>query len=152
MARYESQVKTIVAAQENVYKRIADLSELQTIKDNMPLEVKQQIKEKIKEAGQGKVEISNFHFDTDTASFSVMNMPMCIRIIEREPMKTVKFAAEQSPVDVTLWVQLIGKGPYDTRMKVTLDVDLPFYLKPMVGNKLEGAADQIADMLAKIPY
>ena len=39
MARYESKVKTVNALQENVYRRLSDLSELQTLKDNMPAEL-----------------------------------------------------------------------------------------------------------------
>ena len=79
-------------------------------------------------------------------------MPVCVRIIDREPIKTIKFAADKSPVAATLWIQLIGTAPYETKVKVTLDVDIPFFLKPMVGSKLDGVADQIAEALTRIPY
>ena len=94
MARYESKIKIVNALQENVYKRFADLSSLQVLKDNMSAEMKQQIKDKLNEQGQGKVTISNFLFDTDTARFKVNGMDACIRIVEREEPKCVKFSAE----------------------------------------------------------
>lgn len=152
MSRYESQVKTIYATQPNVYARLSDLSQLQAIKDRLTDEQKAMIKAKMDEATKGKVSVSGFAFTEDTASCNIQGMPLCIRIIDREPMKTIKFAAENSPVSATLWIQLIGTGPYETKAKVTLDVDIPFFLKPMVGKKLDGAADQIAEALTRIPY
>lgn len=152
MSRYESKIVTVSALQQNVYTRFADLSALQTMKENMPADIKAQIKAKIEEQGQGKVQVSNFQFDQDTARFKVNGMDVCIRIIEREEPKCVKFAAEGSPVPATLWIQMLPQSAYETKIRVTLDIDIPFYLKPMVGNKLDKAADMIAEALTKIPY
>lgn len=152
MSRYESQVKTIYATQPNVFARLSDLSQLQALKDRLTDEQKAMLKAKFDEVSKGKVTVSDLVFTTDTASCTLQGMPVCIKIIEREPMKTIKFAAENSPVAATLWIQLIGTGPYETKTKVTLDVDIPFFLKPMVGSKLDGVADQIAEALTKIPY
>jgi len=152
MAKYESQVKEVNALQESVYNRLSDLSQLQVMKDNMPAEMKEQIKAKLNEETGGKLQLSNFRFTTDTACFTASGMDVCIRIVERDPVKCVKFSADNSPVAFTLWVQMLPSGPYTTKIRVTLDVDIPFYLRPMVGSKLDGAADQIAEMLTKIPY
>lgn len=152
MAKYESKIVTVNALQQSVYNRFADLSALQVMKDNMPAELKAQIRSKIEEQGQGKVQISNFQFDSDTARFKVNGMDTCIRIIEREEPKCVKFTADNSPVPVTIWIQMLPQSAYETKIRVTLDIDIPFYLKPMIGSKLDGAADMIADALTKIPY
>lgn len=152
MAKYESQIKEINALQENVYNRLSDLSQLQQMKDNMPAEVKEQIKAKMAADSDGKVQVSNFSFTADTVCFKANGMDVCIRIIDREPNKCVKFTADNSPIAFTLWIQMLPQGPYQTKIRVTLDVDIPFYLRPMIGKKLDGAADQIAEMLTKIPY
>lgn len=152
MSRYESQVKTIYAAQPSVYARLSDLSQLQTMKDNLTPEQKDMIKAKFDEVSKGKVTVSDLAFTQDTASCTLQGMPISVKIIDREPMKTIKFSADNSPVAATLWIQLIGTGPYETKAKVTLDVDIPFFLKPMVGSKLDGVADQIAEGLTRIPY
>lgn len=152
MARYESKIVTVNELQESVYNRYADLSALQVMKDNMPAEMKAQIRAKIEEQGQGKVQVSNFQFDTDTARFKVNGMDVCIRIIDREHPKLVKFAAENSPVPATVWIQMLPASAYETKIRVTLDIDIPFYLKPMIGSKLDKAADMIAEALTKIPY
>lgn len=152
MSRYESQVKTIYAAQPSVYARLSDLSQLQTMKDNLTPEQKEMIKAKFDEVSKGKVTVSDLAFTQDTASCTLQGMPISVKIVDREPMKTIKFSADNSPVAATLWIQLIGTGPYETKAKVTLDVDIPFFLKPMVGSKLDGVADQIAEGLTRIPY
>ena len=153
MARYTSDVKIINAAQAQVWARISDFSIYQTLKEQMPEEQKAAIKAKIQEMGEGKVQMSDFQFSQDAVEFKISGMPMCVNIIEREePMKCVKYKAANSPVDVTLWIQLLPNAPYETKCKVTMDIDIPFWLRPMVGKKLDSAADQIADMLTKIPY
>lgn len=153
MSKYQSDVKIIHASQYQVWNRISDLGQFQVMKDNMPAEQKAMIKAKIAEQGDGKFTLSDFSFTRDTALFKVNGMQIGIGIVDREePMKCVKFAADQSPVEMTLWIQLLPNAPYETRCRVTVDVDIPFFLKPIVGKKLDGIADQLADMLTKIPY
>ncbi len=153
MARYTSDVKIINAAQAQVWARISDFSIYQTLKEQMPEEQKAAIKAKIQEMGEGKVQMSDFSFSQDSVEFKISGMPMCVNIVEREdPMKCVKYKAANSPIDVTLWIQLLPKAPYETKCKVTMEIDIPFWLRPMIGKKLDSAADQIADMLTKIPY
>lgn len=153
MSKYTSEIKVITAAQYAVWNRLSDLSQLQTMKDNLPAEAKAQLKAKLAEETKGQIEITNFSFTADTASFSVKGMPVTVRIVEREePMKCVKYKPDSSPVDFTIWIQLLPQSPYETKVRVTVEVDIPFYLKPMIGNKLDKAADGIATALTKIPY
>ena len=152
MSRYESKVQIIRANQQSVYARLSDLSQLQVMKDSLTAEQKDMIKAKFDEVSNGKVAVSNLAFTADTASCNIQGMPFTVRIIEREEPKLIKFTAENSPVPATLWIQLLQAAPYETKVKVTIDVDIPFFLKPMVGSKLDGIADQIAEGLTKIPY
>ena len=153
MSKYQSEVKIINASQYQVWNRISDLGQFQVMKDNMPAEAKAQLKAKIEEQGGGKLTVSDFSFTRDTALFKVNGMQIGIGIVSREEhMKCVKFQSDQSPVEMTLWIQLLPKEAYQTKCRVTLEIDLPFYLKPLVGKKLDGAADQLAEMLTKIPY
>lgn len=152
MAKYESKVKVVNALQDNVYRRYADLSDLQRMKEQMSPEMKQQIKDKIASQSEGKIQLSNFQFDQDTARFKANGMDVCIRIIDRQEPKCVKFTADNSPVPFTLWIQMLPESAYQTKIRVTMEVDIPFYLRPMVGSKLDGAADMIAEALTQIPY
>ena len=57
MSRYESQVKTIYATQPNVYARLSDLSQLQTLKDRLTDEQKAMLKAKFDEVSKTNVVI-----------------------------------------------------------------------------------------------
>ncbi len=146
MKKVESSIKTIHAAQSAIYARFSDLSHLQTMKEMIPADKKEELRAKL----GGKV--SDFRSDSDSVSFNAMGMPVTIRIVDREPEKTIKFGSDNSPIEFNFWIQLIGVGPYETKMKLTLHADIPFYLKPMIGSKLEEEIEQIAEALTRIPY
>lgn len=153
MSKYQSEVKIIQASQYQVWNRISNFSAYQSMKEMMPQEQKEMIKAKLAEESQGKVQISNASFTEDTISCKVNGMDVTMRVVEREePMKCVKLVADNSPIPATVWVQLLPKEAYQTKCRVTFEVDIPFFLKPIVGKKLDGAADQLAEMLTKIPY
>lgn len=152
MSRYESGVHIVAAPQMAVYDRLSDLSQLNRLAESLTDEQKAELRQKLEEQGKGMVKIENFRCDADSVSVDVMGMPVTVRIVSREPGKTVKLATDQSPIPLTLWIQMLPKDAALTKLKVTLDADIPFFLKPMVGSKLEGAADRIAELLTRIPY
>ena len=75
---------------------------------------------------------------------------MCI--IEREEGKCIKFETRQSPVKANLWIQTLPVSSDQSKMKLTIDADIPFMLKAMVGSKLKDGVEKIADALAMINY
>ena len=50
-------------------------------------------------------------------------------------------------MDVTLWVQLLPQGPYQSKMKVTVGADMNFFVRKMVEKYLKQAPDGIANFL-----
>jgi hypothetical protein len=136
MTKYESSVQLIHAAQESVYNKLSDLTNLEMLKAVLPQD-----------------KIQDFTCDRDSVSFTAaMAGHVCIRIVEREPLKTIKFGADESPVKFNLWIQLLSTAPYETKARVTLHADIPFYLKPMIGNKLKDGVEKMAEMLTRLPY
>lgn len=136
MAKFESSVKQVPYSQEAVYNNISDLRNLERVKDRVP-------EDKLKE----------FSFDQDTVS---MNVPpvgnISIRIIDREEPKCVKFETADSPMPFNLWIQVLPTGMESSKMKVTVDADIPFMLKGVVAGPLQDAVEKVADVLAQIPY
>ena len=59
---------------------------------------------------------------------------------------------EGSPVPGTLWLQLLPSSDGTTRMKLTVGVELNFFMRKMIEGKLKTGIDKLADMLAMIPY
>ena len=136
MSKFESSIKTIPYPQENVYRNISDLSNLERIRDRVPSD-----------------KIQEFSFDTDTVSVSVPPVgQITMRIVEREEPKCVKFESENSPMPFNLWIQVLPINEQTSKMKVTVKADIPFMLKGMVAGPLQDGVEKVADALAQIPY
>lgn len=160
MTEYKSEVKQIYRPIEAVYGKLSDLSNLAVIQQNLdnPL-----FREKALEQSQGKLKpeqldmlierLRSLQFTTDTVSGDAAPLgTITLRIIEREENKTIKFELEGAPVQANMWIQLLPASDIQCAMRVTLKVDLNFFLRQMVGSKLEQGVNGLADMLAQIPY
>ena len=75
-----------------------------------------------------------------------------LRIIEREENKCIKFETVQSPLPFNLWIQVLPVSATESKMKVTVQADIPFMLKGMVAGPLQDGVEKIADALSKIPF
>ena len=156
MAKYESGIKQVPYSQEIVYAKLSDLTNLAALKDKMnnpdaAAMAGQQVSEE--QMSQAREMLEKMEVTTDTLSVQLpMVGNLVIRIIEREEPKLVKFASEKSPIPITLWIQLLPTSADSCKMRVTLEAELNFMFKAMIGGKLKDGVDKFADMLASIPY
>ena len=136
MTSFESKVKQIPYPQEAVYRNISDLSNLGRIRDRVPGD-----------------KIQEFMFDADNVSINVPPVgTVSMRIVERDEPKCVKFETVQSPMPFNLWIQVLPVDESTSKMKVTVNADIPFMLKGMVSGPLQDGVDKVADALSLIPY
>ena len=136
MTKFESSVKQIAYPVADVYRNISDLSNLERVRDRVPED-----------------KLNSFAFDRDTVSLNVDPVgDIKLRIIEREEGKCVKFETEQSPMPFNLWIQVLPVTETTSKMRVTVQTDIPFMLKGMVSGPLQDGVEKIADALAQIPY
>lgn len=136
MTEFTSEIKQIPYSETTIYEVLSDLNNLEKVKDRIPQD-----------------KIRDFSFDHDSCTFNVSPVGnVRFSVVEREPGKTIKFKADQSPVDVYMWIQLKEMNPQDTRMKLTVKAELNPFLKPMLSGPLQKGVEQIADVLAAIPY
>ena len=136
MSKFESSVKQIPYSQTAVYRSISDLSHLEKVRDRVPTD-------KVKE----------FVFDADSVAVNVPPVgEIRLRIVNREEPKCVKFETVQSPMPFFLWVQMLPVTETSSKMKVTVEADIPLMLKAMVSGPLTDAVEKVADALASIRY
>lgn len=135
MAKFESSIKQIAYSQEAVYRCISDLSNIEKIRDRIPAD---------------KFEKLAFTSDEITIGSPVGEVTM--KIIERDEPKCVKFQTVSSPVPMMMWVQMLPVEEQTSKIRVTIDADIPIFLKGMVSKPLQEAVEKIADALAMIPY
>ena len=136
MTKFESSVKQIPYPVEDVYRNISDLNNLERVRDRIPED-----------------KLNSFSFDSDSVSVNVAPVgDLKLRIIEREENKCIKFETVQSPLPFNLWIQVLPVSATESKMKVTVQADIPFMLKGMVAGPLQDGAEKIADALSKIPF
>lgn len=136
MTKFESSVKVIPYSQERVYDKLADLSNLESIKDRLP---------------QDKVK--DMSFDTDTLSFNVDPVgQLTLKIIERGPCKCIKFETINSPLPFNMWIQIVSSADEECKLKITIGLDINPFMKAMVQKPLQEGLEKMADMLSMIQY
>lgn len=160
MSEYKSEVKTVFAPQQRVFDKLSNLNNLSVVQQ---LTENPDMRQRFEEQMEGKVsvqqldtiveKIKTLQFDQDSVTTDAGMMGnITLRIIEREEPKCVKFALEGAPLQANLWVQLLPASEEQSAMRITLRADLNFFLKQMLGNKLQEGVNGLAQMLASIPY
>ena len=136
MTKFESSIKQIPYPVEAVYRNISDLSNLERVRDRIPQD-----------------KLQDFQFDSDSVQVSVSPVgTIKLRICDREENKCAKFETEQSPLAFNLWIQVLPVSDTTSKMKVTVQADIPFMLKGMVSGPLQDGVEKIADALSQIPF
>ena len=141
MAQYESSIKHIPYSQEQVYNKLSDLNNLNSVRDRLDL-----IKDKL----DGKLE--DMTFDSDSLTLKVQGFNLTLRIIEREPLKCIKFEGDKTPIPLNLWIQILPEGMDNAKMKVTIRAEVNMFMNAMVAKPLQEGVEKLADMLSMIPY
>ncbi len=139
MTTYESKIKTISQPHELVFNTLSDLKNLQNV-SNTDVEGRKKAEEYLKD----------IEFDSDSLKFTVTGIgKVGFRIIEREPFKTIKLEAENSPISANGWIQLVSVSENETKMKLTIKAELPMMIKMMVDSKLKKGVNAIADAIVE---
>ena len=139
--QFESSVKHIPYSQERVYNKLSDLNNLNSVHARL---------DEIKEKSGGKLE--DMSFDQDSITIKVQGIALSLRIIEREPMKCIKFEGDKTPVPLNLWIQILPVSDSEAKIKVTIRAEVNMFMKAMVSKPLQDGVEKLADMLAVLPY
>lgn len=158
MTKFESSVKQIPYPQSNIFAKLADLRNLESIKEraNDPafldqLRASGQVPEdklmQIQELAQ------KLEFTADTVTITgtpIGSVALCI--VERDEPKCVKFEVQGAPIAANLWIQVLPTSVNESKMKCTVGADLNFFMKQMAKKPLQEGVEKLAEMLAMIPY
>ena len=139
--QFESNVKHVPYSQERVYNKLSDLNNLEGVRERLDM-----VKDKL----DGKLE--DMSFDRDSITLKVQGISLTLRIIEREPLKCIKFEGDKSPIPLNLWIQILPGTQEEAKMKVTIRAEVNMFMKAMVSKPLQEGVEKLADMLAMLPY
>lgn len=136
MDTFESSIKEIKYSQEIVFTKISDLNNLKSVEDKLP-------KDKIK----------SMTYNSDSVTITVDPVgSLSLRIIEREPYKTIKFIADQAPIQFNMWIQLLPTSDESCKMKVTIKAELNMLTRNFLKKPLQDGVEKIATMISMIKF
>ena len=157
MTKYESQIYTVNATQQHAYERMANLKNFEALRQIMeqpefvfhhqPVSFAFTDMNGFDFHEKARQQFENVVFSEDAVSFDSKLGLITLAITEREEPKLVKLQGVGTPIDVTLWVQLLPLGAYQSKMKVTIGADVNFFIRKMVEKYLKQAPDGIASFL-----
>ncbi len=139
MSTYSSKPQTTDAPIDKVYDRVSHIGSLQNRIDALPDEIRTKL---------GDVKFTDDSIVLNAAPVGAITF----NVVERNAPSRVALAAENSPVPVTLSINLTAKGDNSTDIVTAIDIDIPPMLRPMVGGKLQEAADKLGELVGKINY
>ncbi|MDD6853250.1 MAG: SRPBCC family protein [Prevotella sp.] len=146
--KLESAVKAVPHSQRAVYDTLSDLTHLKSLKDRIPAGSTGNA-----EMDEVKDKLQDLSFDKDSMSINISPVGnVSMRIVDREEPKMIKFESEKSPLKFKFWIQMLPVEVTTSKLRLTIDADVPFFAKGMVEKPLQEALEKIADMMAMIPY
>lgn len=87
--------------------------------------------------------------DYDSLHATVQGFNIGVRISDRTPYSKIEFADDGAPFKFLLTMHFDpSTDPYKTDYHISLDADLNFMMKAVLGSKLQEALDKIVDSIA----
>lgn len=135
MSTFESSIRQIAYPQQLVYNTLSNLDNINKVKDKVPAD-----------------KLQGLSFTNDSITMSSPMGDVTMQIVNREPIKTIKFETVKSPVPFNFWIQLLPVTESSCKMKLTVKAELNPFIKGMVEKPLRQAIEKIADVLESIHY
>lgn len=133
MAKFSSKPIAVESSAEAVAEKFSDLSRMQEYLDKLPAEERSKI--------------GDISFTTDSIVLKTPQVgEITLKVTERTPRR-VAMEAVGSPVPMHLYVDITEKGENASEIVTSMDVDIPAFLKPMVGGAMQKAVDRFGDMM-----
>lgn len=121
-----------------LYARLSDLSDMKERMSSLPEELRQRM---------GTVDFP----DADTLSFTAPGVgEMKFRIVERVEPSKVRFLADTGVIPVNVVVAISPVDDSHADVTASIEADIPMMLKPMIGGKLQEAADKFGEMFGQL--
>ena len=144
MATYSSGSVNLNASADNVFKKLSNLNNLQSLLNNVPAD---------RIPADKREMFENLKITED--SIEIPGGPMgslTLRMVEKVEPTLIKLAGEGLPIALSLSMHITPESESSSKANVDIDIDIPAMLKPMIGGQIQKMASQFGDMLGAISF
>jgi len=137
MATYSGKPVVIDHPASDVFNRISNLESFQQRLDLLPAEA--------------RAKLGDLRFTADSIIITAPAVgEMTFNVTERTAPSHLKLEAANSPVPFAITIDLKSLSGSSTEVATRLDVEIPAMLRPMIGGKMQEAADKFSEMFSTL--
>lgn len=134
MAQYSSKPVTVGRNIDELFATISNIGAYQQRLEALPADA--------------RAKLGDVSFTDDSIIITAQPVgEMRFDVVERVAPERIVLSAVQSPVPLTLAVNLKAIDGASSEVTSVIDVDIPPMLKPLVGGKMQEAADKFGDLI-----
>ena len=142
MESYKSDLVAIDCDVQTVFSKLSD-----------PEVLKRQLEANLdKLSEEARENLGKVSFGGDSITIESPMGPLKLALTEKVEPNKIAFAATQSPVPFGMAINLRDAGNGSTEAEAELQLELPVFLRAMVGGKLKDGARMFGKVLASLPY
>lgn len=135
MAKYSGTPVLVNQPAPELFDRISDINAFQHRLDELPRPLRDKM---------GQVAFTDNKILIEAPGVG----QIAFAVVERIRPSLIRLQAENSPVPFFITMQLESVDSATTRLSTILDVEIPAMLRPLVGSKMQEAADKFSEMLS----
>lgn len=136
MAKYTSKPTVVNRPVAELYDRISDIGSFKNRVDELPQEQR---------AKMGDIEFTDDSIKIKTAQVG----ELVFVVSERVQNSRIVFSAQSSPIPLSLIIALKEVGETSTEITSSIDIEIPAMLRPLIGGKMQEAADKFGEMFTQ---
>ena len=136
MATFNSKPVTVNRPAADIAAKFADLSYMQQVLDEMPADQRAKV---------GDVTIDSDSINISTKQVGAIKLQVTERAADHVTLNAVG-----SPVPMTLVINFKSVSADTTELSTSMEVEIPAFLKPMIGGAMQKAVDQFGDLIQRL--
>lgn len=142
MATYKSEKVEVNRPAEQVYDLVSNPENLRDLIAQAPAD-------KLDDKTRAQIDAIQFTPDSVTIPGGPVGQ-LVLRADGNQRPSLVRFRGENTPVPVSLAINIVPLGSENCETQVVIDLDIPMMLKPMVNGPLQKMVDQVGLLLRQL--
>ena len=137
MAKYESKPVAVNQPIEALFDRFSDISLFQQRINEIPEEQ--------------RAKMGDVTFEADAICINTPQVgQLKFQVTERTAPGHIVFSAVGSPIPLSMSIDITSLSETSSEVVTAIEVEIPAMLRPLIGGKMQEAADKFGEMIAQL--